>query len=151
MSQNWKNLEKLNIRELYKIQLSLKYEKPTCQAYHEKKFGNYNFDWKIIYGVPRFTTYDTKVFIFQYKLLSNVLYLNQKLYQFGIVSCSKCFFCDIHDEIPLHLFYECVSAQNIWNQLRLYLADKIDLPVLTPESVILGFVGRRLRSKLSLI
>ena len=47
------NLEKLSSKELYKIQLPLKYEKPICQVYHEKKFGNYNFNWKIIYGITR--------------------------------------------------------------------------------------------------
>ena len=62
------------------------------------------------------------------------MYLNQKLYPFGIVSRSKCTFCDINDETPLHLFHECVCAQNIWNQLRLYLVEKINLPVLTQHS-----------------
>ena len=104
------NLEKLNSRELCKSQLSLNYEKPICQAYHEKKFGNYNFDWKISQGIPRIATYNTKILIFQYKLLNNVSYLNQKLYQFGFVCCSKCSFCDIHDETPLHIFPECVYA-----------------------------------------
>ena len=33
--------------------MSLKYEKPTCQAYHEEKFENYNLEWKIIYSIPR--------------------------------------------------------------------------------------------------
>ena len=100
------NLERLNSNELYEIQLPIIYEKPACQAYHEKKFDNYNFDWKIIYGIPRVATYDTKVLILPYKLLINILYLNQKIYQFGIDSCSKCSFYDIHDETALHLFYE---------------------------------------------
>ena len=48
-------LEKLNSRKLYEIHLSLKYENPTYQAYHEKKYDNQNFDWKVIYGIPRTT------------------------------------------------------------------------------------------------
>ena len=32
------NLEKLNSKELYLMQLFLKYDKPTCQIYHEKNF-----------------------------------------------------------------------------------------------------------------
>ena len=38
------NLEKLNSRELYHMQLLLKYDKPTCQGYHEKKFDEYDFN-----------------------------------------------------------------------------------------------------------
>ena len=80
------------------------------------------------------------------KLLSSSInpsitfYILVKLYQPRIVSYSKCFFCDIHDETPLHLFHECVYAQNIWNQLKLYLAEKNDLLILTPHKAIFGFV-----------
>ena len=112
------NLEKLNSRELWKIQLSLKYEKQTCQAYYEKKFDNYNFVWKIIYGIPRIATYDRKVCVFQYKLLT-VLYLNQKLYQFGIFSCSKWHIPSVIYMTKNHCIYimNVFNAQNIWNQL----------------------------------
>ena len=41
------------------------------------------------------------------------------------------------------LLYECVCAQNTWNQLRLYLAEKIDLPVLTPQTVVFALVDVR--------
>ena len=37
------NLEKLSNKQLYYMQLYLKYEKPTCQSYHEKNFDNYDF------------------------------------------------------------------------------------------------------------
>ena len=75
----------------------------------------------------------------QYKLLNNVLYLNKKLFQFGIISQSKCSFCELYDETPHHIFYECTYAQNLWNRLRLYLSEKVALPVLNPQSPICGF------------
>ena len=133
------NLEKLNSKELYHMQLCLKYDKPTCQSYHEKNFDDYDFNWKLIYRIPRIATLETKIRIFQYKLLNNVLYLNKKLFQFGIISQSKCSFCELYDETPHHIFYECTYAQNLWNQLRLYLSEKVTLPVLNPQSAILGF------------
>ena len=99
------------------------------------------------FSIPRIATYDTKDCIFQYKLLNNVLYLNQKLHHFVIASCSKCSFCDIHDQIPLHLIYECVCVQNIWKQLILCLAwEKNDLPFLTPQSVIFGLVKFKIKT-----
>ena len=55
-------------------------------------FDNYNSDWKMIYGIHRIATYDKKVRIFRYKLF-NVFYLK-------VISCSKCSFCDTHDETP---------------------------------------------------
>ena len=38
------NLEKLNSRELYHVQLLLKYDKPSWQDYHKKKFDDYDFN-----------------------------------------------------------------------------------------------------------
>ena len=98
-----------------------------------------NFNWKLIYRIPHIATLETKIRIFQYKLLNNVLYLNKKLFQFGIISQSKCSFCELYDETPHHIFYECTYAQNLWNRLRLHLSEKVALPVLNPQSAIFGF------------
>ena len=133
------NLEKLNSWELYHMQLCLKYDKPTSQSYHEKNLDDYDFNWKLIYRIPRIATLETKIRIFQYKLLNNVLYLNKKLFQFGIISRSKCSFCELYDETPPHSFYECTYAQNLWNRLCLHLSENVALPVLNQQSAIFGF------------
>ena len=80
------NLEKLNSREVYHLQLLLKYDKTTRQDYHEKKFDKYDFSQKLIYRIPRIATSETKIRIFKYELLNDVLYLNKKLFHFGIIS-----------------------------------------------------------------
>ena len=121
------------------MQRLFKYDKPTCQSYHEKSFDDYDFIWKLIYRIPLFATLETKVNMFQYKLLSNVLYLNKELFHFGIISQSKCSFCGLYDETPHHTFYECTYTQNLWNELRLYISEKVALLVLNPQSAIFGF------------
>ena len=121
------------------MQLLLKYDKPTCQSYREENFHDNDFNWKLIYRILRIATLETKIRIFQYKLLNNVLYLNKKLFQFGIISQCKCSFCELYDETPHHIFYECTYAQNLWNQFRLYLSKKVALPVSNPQSAIFGF------------
>ena len=93
--------------------LLLKYDKPMCQGYHEKKFDHHIFNWKLIYRAPHIATFETKIRIFQYKLLNNALYLSKKLFHFGIISQSKCSFFELYDEIPQHIFYECTYAQNV--------------------------------------
>ena len=70
------NLENRNSRELYHMQLLVKYDKPKCQDFHEKNFNEYNFNRKLIYRIGRIATVETKIRIFQYKLLNNILYLN---------------------------------------------------------------------------
>ena len=58
-------LEKLNSKELHHMQLYLKYDKPTCQSYHEKNFHDYDFNWKLMYRLPCIATLETKIHIFQ--------------------------------------------------------------------------------------
>ena len=74
------------------MQLCLKYDKPTSQSYHEKNFDDYDFNLKLMYRIPCIVTLETKIRIFQYNLLNNVLYLNKKLFQFGITPEEGIFF-----------------------------------------------------------
>ena len=52
-------LTKFNSNELYKIQIIIKYKKPTSQSYFENFFNNSNLGWKGIYLLPRIATVDT--------------------------------------------------------------------------------------------
>ena len=78
-------------------------------------------------------------YVFQYKLLNNLIYFNKKLFQFGIISQSKFSFCELYKETPHHIFYECTYAQNLWNRIGLYFSENFALPVLNPQSAIFGF------------
>ena len=113
----------------------LKYVKPVCQNYHERKFDGYNFNWKLIYKLPRIVTYDAKIRIFQYKLSNNVLYLNKKRFYFGTIPQPKCSICNLYDETPQHLFLLMHYTQHLWNYLQFCISGKIALPALTPQSV----------------
>ena len=57
----------------------------------------------------------------------------------GKISLSKCSFCELYDETPHHIFYECTYSQYVWNHFRLYLSEKVALPVLNSQSAIFGF------------
>ena len=104
-------LTKLNSNEMYKIQIIIKYKKPTSQSYFVKIFQKSNLDWKTIYILPRIATVDTAICVFQYKLLNNVLFLNKMIYRFGISQDSLCSFCILEEETPMHIFYSCNHMQ----------------------------------------
>ena len=124
---------------MYKIQIIIKYKKPISQSYFEKIFKNSNLDWKTIYLLPHITIVDTTIHVFQYKLLNNVLFLNKMLYQFGILQDLLCPFCGLEEEAPMHLFYSGNHTQILWERLKYYIQNKLDLPSLTSQSAILGF------------
>ena len=131
-------LSKLNSNELNKIQITVKYKKPT-QLYFEKIFKNFNLDWKTIYLLPRITTVHTTICVFQYKLLNNVLFLNKMLHQFGISQDSLCSFCSLEEETPMLIFYSCIHTQILWERLNYCIQNNLHLPSLLSQSAILGF------------
>ena len=107
--------------------------------YYKNIFQNSNLDWKTIYMLPRIVTKDSRLQVFQYKLLNNVLYLNKMLFRFGKIDSPLCFFCKMIEETPLHLFYNCIKTKLLWDQLKEFISNEtLSFPSLTPQSGILG-------------
>ena len=88
--------------------------------YFEKLFPNKEIEWKCKYLILRRVTIDTNLRIFQYKVLNNVLYLNEKLFKFKIVSSPLCSFHNLENEIPMHLFYSCNQAKSLCLNYKSY-------------------------------
>ena len=132
-------LNKLTSKELYQLQINFNPTKPTAQEYFEKEFNHVNLDWKQIYLLGRKTTISTSLRVFQYKILNNILFLNKKLFIFGIVSESKCSFCKLNDETINHIYTNCTIVNNLWKQLRRFFSPLLELSDLTPQSAIFGF------------
>ena len=109
------SLEKLNSNELYLIQLTRDFCKQTSQSYFEQHFNDCVLDWKYIYILPRIVTSDPYTRYFQYKVLNYVLYLNEKLFIFGIYETSQCSFCNQNYKTIEHFFCHCFFAKALWN------------------------------------
>ena len=86
------SLDKCSSKELYCLQISLNNSKTRSQLHFEDLFQNKDIDWRHVYLLPRRVTMDTKLRIFQYEILNNVLYLNEKLFRFKKISCPLCSF-----------------------------------------------------------
>ena len=83
-------LEKLLSKEFYSLIILQNTSTPTSQQYFNILFPLLNFDWKLIYLLPRILTKNTSLRAFQCKVLNNVLYLNHKLFQFRVSTNSLC-------------------------------------------------------------
>ena len=88
--------------------------------------------------LPRITTIDPTLRYFQYKILNNILYLNERLYKIKVVESPLCSLCEKQNESVIHLFCTCILTQSLWQQLTLWLQESITLPILDPEIVIFG-------------
>ena len=81
--------------------------KPSSNIYFENLFNYHDIDWTAVYMLPRLVTQNNYMRSFQCKILNNILYLNKILHIFGIKSTPLCSFCNLFDETPCHIFYEC--------------------------------------------
>ena len=103
-------------------------------------FNYLDIDWTAIYILPRLVTHNIYMRSFQYKILNNILYLNKKLHIFGIKSSPLCSFCNLYNETPFHIFYECVRCKFLWSELVQYFQNTLILPTFTPQTAILGIL-----------
>ena len=76
--------EKLSSKELYSILIKEFTNRPSPNVYFEKIFPNMKFDWRKIYISPRILTINSYLRSFQYKILINILFLNEKLFVFRL-------------------------------------------------------------------
>ena len=92
---------------------------------------------------------DVNLRMSQYKLLNNGLYLNHMLFGFKKVYSPLCSYCnEQEEETPLHLFQSCVKNKQLWNKLRQYLPQFINIQHSTPQSSIVEIFDNNQHSML---
>ena len=73
----------LTVKETYKTLIKPLVKQPTGQKSIESVLQRNDTDWAIGYLLPPKTTIESRMRIFQYKILNNILYLNNRLHKFG--------------------------------------------------------------------
>ena len=73
------SIEKLEANEFYSLSISLRNTVPTSQKYFENFFPSLSFTWKDVYILPGILILNTRLRVFQYKVLNKTLYLNKRL------------------------------------------------------------------------
>ena len=92
---------------------------PTAQNSLINLLGLTDINWKKVYMLSRQATIESSLRSFQYKILNNILYLNEKLFKFKIVDSPLCSLCKTENESMLHLFCECAVTRNLLEQFKL--------------------------------
>ena len=90
--------------------------------------------------LPHLITCNTYMRSFQYKILNHVSFLNKTLHNFGIKPSPLCSFCNLYNETPYHMFYECDCVKCLWSDLVQCFQNNLILPTLTPQTAIFGFL-----------
>ena len=70
---------KVTSKMIYNINIDKLFETPTSKFYYSNKFNVTEDDWPLIYTLAGKLTLDSKLRVFQHKVLNNILYLNKSL------------------------------------------------------------------------
>ena len=57
----------------------------------------------------------------------------------GFSDTPLCSYCEQEKETIKHLFCECTVSKSLWDQIKIYFNNTINIPDLTLQSAILGF------------
>ena len=83
-------------------------------------------DWKYTFTLPSVVAKETYLQSFQYKIVTRILNCNYNLYKWGIKTSPACEYCCEVDTITHHL-YECCEVETFWNQVQLWIYDKLEV------------------------
>ena len=113
-------------------------EKPTSQEAISRFLGITEINWSEVYTTPRRVTIESSLRIFQYNLLNNCVYVNNRLSKFDQTISPLCSLCNEVPDEMLHSFCLCSKTQELWHNLRKLLQRYLQLPELTPAAAMLG-------------
>ena len=123
-------------------QFHLRTKKLTAVPYKLQNSWEEIFDvpipWHMVYELIRKTTPDSKLRIFQFKLLYKIPATNRMLYIWGIQSSQLCRFCCEEAESLDHLFWYCPHVARFWSQFQEWLKNCNICVELTLQIAILG-------------
>ena len=77
----------ISFKQVYEIFLRKKQIPPTAKRKLTDKYPDINVELDKVYSLPFLSTLESKTMEFQYKLFNCIVYTNEKLYQFGLISC----------------------------------------------------------------
>ena len=123
-------VEKASAKTVYQMLVKCKFSKPTSQ-----KFFTTKFVWASI---------EPKIRMLQYKILNNVLYLNQRLSDMNIVGSSLCSQCKKEPETISHLFLNSTFSQKLWSNTQKWCSPIFKLPNITKKIIFLGYLNEEM-------
>ena len=139
---NFVSVGKDSAKTVYQMLIKRMFSKPTSQKFFTKKFdiSNQNI-WRSVYLLSARASIESKIRIFQYKILNNVLYLSQRLSDMNIVGSSLCSQCKKEPETIPHLFLNCTFSQKFWSNTQKWCSPIFKLPNLSEKTVFLGYLN----------
>ena len=124
-------LESVTTQIICKLFTSGKFEPPTSKKLFSNRYNIYDEGTKrIIYSLAARVTIDIKIRMFQYKILNNILFLNQRLYHMKKQIPHSAHYVKEKLRLPT-LFLKCGQSENFWLSTQKWCNSTLKLPHLS--------------------
>ena len=80
--------------------------------------------WISNFSILKFTTRDTKLRWFQFRILHHILTTNRSVSKYIVNQSQLCTFCNNHSETIQHLFWHCEKVKTFWNELSTLIKQR---------------------------
>jgi len=121
-----------------KQMLNIKYTQPAAI-----KHWNMQTNWKSNFILARKMSNETKLQVFQYKLLHRIIASNEKLWRWKIVNSPSCNSCANVTGTIEHMFLECPKVKHIWDKFVKIFEELEGMQiVVSRESILLGIKSK---------
>jgi hypothetical protein len=135
-----KKLKDVTNKDLYWILIGKIWKKPNFMAKLQAELGIVEEEWEDILKIPA-CILNTKIRVFQYKLLFGLLPCNLYLNRIQRSDTNKCGDCNELDDTP-HYLFECPQVAPFWNHFMDWWNDMTNSVIfLDKRSVLTGFIG----------
>ena len=118
VGKKWLDINKLTPRLFYSKLPETMIENPTSIKNLEKYLSDEEIDWEKVFLLPWKVTIESNLRLFQYKILNNILFPNDKLHKMNIVNNLRCTFCDTENETIVNFFCYCKKNQRIVERIH---------------------------------
>ena len=138
------DLNKISTKLIYSHIIKGIFKPPTA---NEKWIAEFPFindnDLEYYYKMPHYTVKETKLQVFQYKILNRIVPCQSLLYTWKLAPDNKCENCNIYDSIT-HYFYDCPMATLFWTQITKWLSNNCSIQIyLAKTDVIFGIKSQK--------
>ena len=142
-------LQKITNKHLYWKLVKAKQTEPIIKDKWNTEFGILNKDWTQIFTILKIIN-DTKIRMFQYKLLFNLIPCNLYLFRIKRSNSFNCLNCNEVDNVT-HYIYSCNAVLPFWNTFeRWWNRMTNETKKIDKKMVILGdFVEKKQNTRLN--
>ena len=92
-------------KKIYETFSRRKQVPPTAKQKLSAEYPDTILNWEKVYSLPFRVTMESKIREFQYKVLNNIVFTNEKLFRFGLAQSPSCTFCQEESESLEHLLF----------------------------------------------